>query len=107
MLEALSFYFPVRIYSDVLEAYAGIRVLRRGNGEASSRCRETMLITDRTFQLRLLSILGGKLSAYRATAEKVLSKISTSLPRVSAIADMRSLALAPVDAVNESDHQGK
>ncbi len=102
LLETLSYYFPIYTYSnsDILQAFAGVRVLPIGNGETSSRPRETTLITDRAYQPRLLSILGGKLTAYRATAEKVLKKLATSLPSRTAIADTRTLLLRPVDAVN-------
>ena len=99
LLETLNYYFPFcnYTYGDILEAFAGIRVLPKGNSKTSSRPRETTLITDRTFRPRLISILGGKLTAYRATAEKVLNNIATNLPSRTVIADTRTLLLMPVD----------
>ena len=102
LLETLSYYFPFYnyTYGDILEAFAGVRVLPKGNSKISSRARETTLITDRTFRPRLISILGGKLTAYRATAEKVLGKIATNLPARTAIADTRTLLLTPVEVIH-------
>jgi glycerol-3-phosphate dehydrogenase len=65
---------------DVSESFAGLRVLPREEGSIFSRNRDTILLTDSTDNPRVLSIYGGKLTAYRATAEKVLEKISRSLP---------------------------
>ena len=39
-----------------------------------------LLVADRPRRPRLLSIYGGKLTSYRATAEKVLARLGSSLP---------------------------
>jgi glycerol-3-phosphate dehydrogenase len=44
-----------------------------------------------------LTLYGGKLTAYRATAEKVLKRIRSSLPGRRPSADTRRLALVPTD----------
>ncbi len=82
LLETLRYYFPTHICSneEILHAFAGARVLPLDHKKATKRPREIMLVTDRNPQPRLLSVLGGKLTAYRATAEKVLKIVSTSLP---------------------------
>ncbi len=66
---------------DVLESFAGLRVLPREDRSIFSRARDTVFLLDSNANPRLLSMYGGKLTAYRATAEKVLKKISASLPK--------------------------
>jgi len=48
----------------------------------------------------VLSIFGGKLTGYRATAEKVIKKLRPSLPQVSEIARTDQLPLT-LDGVDE------
>jgi glycerol-3-phosphate dehydrogenase len=45
----------------------------------------------------VLSIYGGKLTGYRATAEQVLARIGPSLPSRAARADTRTLKLPAPD----------
>jgi glycerol-3-phosphate dehydrogenase len=54
-------------------------------------------MADRHRRPRLLTLYGGKLTAYRATAEKVLKRIRSSLPGRRPSADTRRLALVPTD----------
>ncbi len=42
---------------------------------------------------RVLTIYGGKLTSYRATAEKVMERIAGALPDREAVADTRELRL--------------
>lgn len=95
LLEVLSHYFPH--YRDVAptSAFAGLRVLPSSGGKAFGRSRETILHTDRKESPRVLTLYGGKLTAYRAAAEQVMERIVTALPRRQAVADTRSLALTP------------
>lgn len=99
LLETLSHYFP-RYRSigreDVLEFFAGLRVLPTGKGAAFGRSRETILHVDRDARPRVLSIYGGKLTAYRATAEKVLRRVAASLPVRPPAADTKELSLEDV-----------
>ena len=44
---------------------------------------------------RVLSIYGGKLTGYRATAAKVLRRIEAALPSRKPVADTRRLRLSP------------
>ncbi len=81
---------------DIQDAFAGLRVLPAGEG-AFSRPRETVLKEDRLKRPRLVTLYGGKLTAYRATAEKVMKKIAASLPARKPIADTRRLSLPKVD----------
>lgn len=66
--------------ADVIESFAGVRVLPRGDKSVFARARDTVLLVDSESHPRLVSIYGGKLTAYRATADKVLKKISVTLP---------------------------
>ena len=69
------------------------RVLPAGDVQAFGRSRETMLIGDRAERPRVLGINGGKLTAWRATAEQVMEKIETSLPRRRSRASTEDLPL--------------
>lgn len=87
-------HFPDRA-SDVLDAWAGLRVLPSGGGSAFRRSREVRLLTDDRERPRTVAIYGGKLTGYRATAERVLSLLRRTLPPREALADTRFLRLAP------------
>ena len=84
LLQVARAYFPAFktiTREHIFERFAGLRVLPAGDVKAFGRSRETMLITDRPSHPRVLGIYGGKLTAWRATAEQVMDKIETSLPR--------------------------
>ncbi len=95
LLETLAHYFPRRAGARVLEAFAGLRVLPAGAGAPSRRSRETRLVLDPASGERLLTVYGGKLTTYRATAERALRLLRPRLPRRRARADTRELALPP------------
>jgi glycerol-3-phosphate dehydrogenase len=99
LLKIIHHYFPQRkvAIGDILRTFAGARVLPSSRDNASDRSRETSLIVDRSPQPRLISIIGGKLTVYRATAQKSLQKIVSSLPHKSPLADTESIPLHPVD----------
>lgn len=94
LLETYAHYFPAADTA-LRGAYAGLRVLPGGRGRAFHRPRDTRLITDREPRPRLLSIAGGKLTAYRATAERVMARLRPSLPPRAERADTRTLPLPP------------
>jgi len=73
-------YFPSvgDIEQKTVSRFAGLRVLPRQAGAAFSRPRETTIHTDSSG--RCFSIYGGKLTAYRATADAVLAKIQAKIP---------------------------
>ncbi len=81
LLDGYQQFFPGRALR-VLSSWAGLRVLPSGDGRAFSRSRETQLPVDDPADPHLISILGGKLTGYRATALKVLAKVHQSLPTV-------------------------
>lgn len=67
-------YFP-DADATVLDRFAGLRVLPTGTGSPFSRSRETVLHIDSERAPRVLSIYGGKLTGYRATAERVVRRL--------------------------------
>ena len=93
LLDAFRHYFPGRP-RDVLQQWAGLRVLPADRGAASRRSRETQLPTDNPDRPRVLSIFGGKLTSYRATAQKVMRKLARTLPVRTPVADPRELKLS-------------
>lgn len=99
LLKAMRHFFPdagIALDGD-FQAFAGLRVLPSGAGHAFNRSRETVFLTDRPERPRLISIAGGKLTAYRATARRVMHKLRGSLPPERAVADTRTLRLRPVE----------
>ncbi len=83
LLETLSAYFP-RYHSAeaarIKDAFAGLRVLPSGPSNLNALPRDTTLHVDRSDRPRILTIYGGKLTAYRATAEAIMKRLSPSLP---------------------------
>lgn len=98
-------FFPqaVDALSGRVSAFAGLRVLPAGTGHAFQRSRETRLVTDRNGSPRLISIYGGKLTAYRATAQKVLDRMGASLPHRKRLADTARLPLHPPSSEASDD----
>ena len=78
---------------DVHSAFAGLRVLPGSDGRAFAHPRDTRLHTDQPLRPRLVSLYGGKLTAYRATAQRVLELIRPQLPARAAVADTSRLRL--------------
>ena len=98
LLEIYNHYFKRELASaDVIEAFAGLRVLPAGGGNASSKSRETHFHEDDPARPRVVSIYGGKLTSYRATAEKLLRRIKNVLPETTPVADTRSLEIPIID----------
>lgn len=96
LLETFGHYFPAwrAPGRDAIRgAFAGLRVLPAAPGSAFNRPRETILHPDRNRRPRLLTIYGGKLTAYRATAEKVMARLAGSLPDRRPRGDTRKLLL--------------
>ena len=92
--ETLDHYFP-HGRGRVVDSFAGLRVLPRGPGPAFFRSRETILHPDNPGAARLVTIYGGKLTGYRATAARVVRLLKKSLPAIPALADTTQLTLAP------------
>jgi len=99
LLEVYQHYFPNRDMT-VLDRWAGLRVLPSSTGKAFKRSRETQLPVDNEKLPTVLSIFGGKLTGYRATAEKVIKILTPSLPKVTEKARTDQLPLS-LDGVEE------
>ena len=96
LLEVHGHYFPQRS-TQIVERWAGLRVLPADGGAAFSRSRETHLVLDNEQRPHTVSIYGGKLTVYRATARKVMQQLRRVLPERQAVADTAKLELTPVD----------
>jgi glycerol-3-phosphate dehydrogenase len=94
--QTLADHFPGRS-TEVTDAWAGLRVLPRGAGEAFDRPRDVTLVPDDPARPTYLAIYGGKLTGYRATAEKVMDWIARALPPTNRRADTATLRLPEVD----------
>ncbi len=99
LLESFGRLFPGkrRERREIVAAFAGLRVLPAGDQDAFSRPRDVILHTDPGDPARLVSIYGGKLTTYRATAAKAMKKLAGALPRREAVADTGRIRLDPVD----------
>ncbi|MGQ0656708.1 MAG: glycerol-3-phosphate dehydrogenase/oxidase [Chromatiales bacterium] len=91
--ETLASYFP-RYRGAMIGTMAGLRVLPASAAQPHRRSRDTLLVADNERRPHWLAIYGGKLTAYRATAEKVLRHIASSLPVREPITDTRSVRLS-------------
>jgi len=92
LLEVLEYYFP-DFEVKVVDAFAGLRVLPKQQERSFKRSRETQLICDRAHSAQWISIYGGKLTGYRATAEKVVKLIRQSIGPRTQVANTRNLRL--------------
>ena len=78
LLDTVRHYFPAYARFEPNEAFAGLRVLPRADRAAFGRSRDTRLHS--THCQRVVSIYGGKLTAYRATAARVTAMLRAALP---------------------------
>lgn len=96
LLGVLKHYFPRwRSFAegDLIDSFAGLRVLPSGPGHAFHRSRETQLVLDRGERPRVLSLYGGKLTTWRAVSQRAMRLIASSLPRRRALARTDRLTL--------------
>ncbi len=77
----------------VRDRFAGLRVLPAGHGSAFRRTRETLYLTDDPARPRLVSVVGGKLTGYRAAAAQVAARLAPALPARAPRADTATLRL--------------
>lgn len=77
LLETLRHYFPTHP-DQVLEKFSGLRVLPKTKSTVFHRPRETVLHADIDHP-RLMTVYGGKLTGYRATADKVIRAVQPVL----------------------------
>lgn len=71
LLAVYNHYFQQSLTpADVLQSFAGLRVLPQGNDQVFSRPRDTRIHPDA--KLPLISLYGGKLTSHRLTAREVI-----------------------------------
>lgn len=63
----------------ILHSFAGLRVLAKSEQAIFNQSRESMILHNNT-QPMLISLVGGKLTTYRSSAEQVLLKIKKIIP---------------------------
>lgn len=89
--ETLARHFP-GLSTSVEASFTGLRVLPKSPQGLSQRSRDTVLLADGPLP-RLISVIGGKLTTYRRTAERVMDRFKGILPERVAQADTRRLVL--------------
>lgn len=94
LMAVLHHYFP-DFQGEEVDAFAGLRVLPKRATSAFKRSRETLLVSDHPKAPQWISIYGGKLTGYRATAQKVVKRIRKSIGPRTKIANTRDLPLKP------------
>ena len=94
LLGVMERYFPETRFKEA-GAFAGLRVLPRGDARPFERGRELLLQGDVAREPRVISLYGGKLTSYRADAEKVLRRLLPSLPARKPVAYTARLPLTP------------
>lgn len=98
LLEIVNHYFNTSLVAaDIIDSFAGLRVLPAGGGAAFGKSRDTFFLHDDTDCPRLMSVYGGKLTSYRASAEKLMGMIARALPAAAPVADTRTLELPVID----------
>jgi glycerol-3-phosphate dehydrogenase len=102
LIETFRRYFPDRPVEQ-LDAWSGLRVLPAGRGAAFARPRDVRLLCDDRERPRVVTILGGKLTGYRATAEKVVRLLARTLPPSERRADTRFLRLVEPEQQEAQD----
>jgi glycerol-3-phosphate dehydrogenase len=97
LLATLQHYFPgLQVAESEINTFSGLRVLPQSDKAAFGRSRDVIFSVDDEERPRVLSVMGGKLTTYRATAEAALARVMPSLPTKERRADTRLISLIPV-----------
>jgi glycerol-3-phosphate dehydrogenase len=76
LLAVYNHYFAEPVHREqVIDAFAGLRVLPQSPAPAFRRSRDTLLHSDAQTCPRVLSVYGGKLTSHRLTAERVIAAL--------------------------------
>lgn len=94
LLNAYKKYFPEETNLSILHKFSGLRVLPVNDGSMFSRARDTIL---HWASPQLLTLYGGKLTAYRSTSELVIKQIKPLLSKRKRIAFTKELYLTKVN----------
>lgn len=81
LLEVYNSYFidALASHADIEKTYCGIRVLPADDSNANVRSRETVFTVQQLGAGCYLAIYGGKLTSYRATADKAMIHLNAAL----------------------------
>jgi len=97
LLAVYNYYFsPLLLHSNVIDSFAGVRVLPSSKHRAFFRPRDTIIHNDHKTSPRVFTLYGGKLTANRAIAEQLMKKIGSLLPARTEVADTRTLKLPSI-----------
>ena len=89
--EVVAYYFPDYRHEPSGQ-FAGMRVLPKENGSPFARSREVQLMAKGNY----LALYGGKLTGYRATAQRVIPYLQRMVGERRQVADTAELTLEPV-----------
>ncbi|WP_076416295.1 glycerol-3-phosphate dehydrogenase/oxidase [Shewanella sp. UCD-KL12] len=78
--------------AQVLQTFCGVRVLPKTSGSAFERSREVLLQKSMTHP-RLMTVLGGKLTTFRATSKEAVDWVKLQLGERESIANIDKLPL--------------
>jgi len=79
LLKTYNQYFKTQLsQKNIVTAFAGLRVLPRSENSAFNKSRESIIIKN-TESPKLITLVGGKLTAYRASADEVLIEIKKAI----------------------------
>ena len=95
LLSVAKHYFPTSDFI-ISGSMSGLRVLPKSSVSVFKRSRDTVILTDKESKPRLISIYGGKLTVFRATANKVLTQLKYTLPHKKVLAKTDQIILTPV-----------
>ncbi len=80
LLETCNTYFNINIgRENIIDSFSGLRVLPASDKSTSSKSRESLIIHNTTSPMQV-TLIGGKLTSYRASSEEVLLQIRKILP---------------------------
>lgn len=96
LLDILKHYFP-DAKPVVEQRMAGLRVLPKASGNPFRRSREVVLSRNLGPTSHYIAVYGGKLTGYRATAEKVVQLAQKTLGKRQRIADTTDLVLPEIN----------
>jgi glycerol-3-phosphate dehydrogenase len=93
---ALLHYFPqYRKECEIIETFSGLRVLPASMKSHFKRSRDIHFMVNDIRDPRVISIYGGKLTAYRLTAQQVMKRLQANLPKKPLLANTDEIALVP------------
>ena len=82
LLQVYNHYFTSAIIrKEVIDSFAGLRVLPANDDSAFNRSRDTIIHYNHTKKPKVFSIYGGKLTAHRATTQQIVRKVTQYLKK--------------------------